>query len=158
MRRSSMWSKCLALSLLALGLNAFAAGYPEKPIRMIVPWSPGGGSDVTGRIIGAKLSEALGQQIVIDNRPGAAGNIGTAMAARTEADGYTLLLADTGFSTGSSKASIAKVIRVFLPKRHAAWNSPPLWQPTGREVRVRPRTGRRPHRNSEPRAYRPWHW
>ena len=79
-----------------------AATYPEKPIRMIVPWSPGGGSDVSGRIFAAKLSEALGQQVLVDNRPGAAGNIGTAAAAKGEPDGYTLLLADTGFSTGVS--------------------------------------------------------
>jgi len=102
MKRGSVWSKCLALLLCALGFNTFAAGYPEKPIRMIVPWAPGGGSDVTGRIIGAKLAESLGQQVVIDNRAGAAGNIGTATAARAEADGYTILLADTGFSTGIS--------------------------------------------------------
>jgi tripartite-type tricarboxylate transporter receptor subunit TctC len=81
---------------------AVAASYPDKPIRVIVPWSPGGGSDVTGRLIGSKLSESLRQQLLIDNRPGAAGNIGTAIAARAEPDGYTLLLADTGFSTGIS--------------------------------------------------------
>ena len=78
------------------------AQYPDKPIRMVVPWSPGGGSDVSGRIVAAKLTEALGQQVVIDNRPGAAGNIGTALTSKAPADGYTLLLADTGFSTGIS--------------------------------------------------------
>lgn len=82
--------------------TGLATSYPEKPIRMIVPWSPGGGSDVSGRIFGAKLSESLGQQVLIDNRPGAGGNIGTAVAAKGEPDGYTLLLADTGFSTGIS--------------------------------------------------------
>jgi tripartite-type tricarboxylate transporter receptor subunit TctC len=81
---------------------ANAAGYPEKPIRMIVPFAPGGGSDVSGRIIAAKLGEGLGQQFVIDNRGGAAGTIGAALAAKSDADGYTLLLADTGFSTGIS--------------------------------------------------------
>jgi tripartite-type tricarboxylate transporter receptor subunit TctC len=83
-------------------IGALAAEYPDKPIRMVVPWSPGGGSDVSGRIIAAKLSEALGQQVVVDNRPGAAGNIGTALTAHAAADGYTILLADTGFSTGIS--------------------------------------------------------
>jgi tripartite-type tricarboxylate transporter receptor subunit TctC len=82
--------------------GAFAADYPDKPIRMVVPWSPGGGSDVSGRIVAAKLTESLGQQVVVDNRPGAAGNIGTAITAKAAADGYTLLLADTGFSTGIS--------------------------------------------------------
>lgn len=88
--------------LLVTGIQLSVAAYPEKPIRMVVPWAPGGGSDVTGRIVGAKLSELLGQQVLIDNRAGAAGNIGTAAAARMDADGYTLLLADTGFSTGIS--------------------------------------------------------
>ena len=83
-------------------LGAIAAEYPDKPIRMVVPWSPGGGSDVSGRIIAAKLSESMGQQVVVDNRPGAAGNIGTAITAHAPADGYTILLADTGFSTGIS--------------------------------------------------------
>ncbi|MCC6533020.1 MAG: tripartite tricarboxylate transporter substrate binding protein [Burkholderiales bacterium] len=96
----------LAFALgLALGfssLSVFSASYPTKPLRMIVPWSPGGGSDVTGRIVATKLSEIVGQPVIVDNRPGAAGNIGTAVAARAEADGYTLLLADTGFSTGIS--------------------------------------------------------
>ncbi|MEY4600309.1 MAG: hypothetical protein RLZZ445_3106, partial [Pseudomonadota bacterium] len=100
MMRRLLGSGVLGLFVLMVGLPASAAGYPEKPIRMVVPWAPGGGSDVTGRIIGAKLSEFLGQQILIDNRAGAAGNIGTASTARTDPDGYTLLLADTGFSTG----------------------------------------------------------
>jgi tripartite-type tricarboxylate transporter receptor subunit TctC len=82
--------------------GATATEYPDKPIRMVVPWSPGGGSDVSGRIIAAKLSDALKQQVVVDNRPGAAGNIGTALTAHAAADGYTVLLADTGFSTGIS--------------------------------------------------------
>jgi tripartite-type tricarboxylate transporter receptor subunit TctC len=82
--------------------EATAAEYPDKPIRMVVPWSPGGGSDVAGRIVAAKLSEALAQQVVVDNRPGAAGNIGTAITAKAPGDGYTVLLADTGFSTGIS--------------------------------------------------------
>jgi tripartite-type tricarboxylate transporter receptor subunit TctC len=93
---------CFLHLLFAAMTNAFAADYPDKPIRMVVPWSPGGGSDVSGRIIAAKLSEALKQQVVVDNRPGAAGNIGTALTAHAPADGYTILLADTGFSTGIS--------------------------------------------------------
>lgn len=96
-------SLALLFSLTAVyAAQSLAASYPEKPIRMIVPWSPGGGSDVSGRIFGAKLSEFLGQQVLIDNRPGAGGNIGTAVAAKGEPDGYTVLLADTGFSTGIS--------------------------------------------------------
>ena len=95
-------STVLIMVAAVASLGAIAAEYPDKPIRMVVPWSPGGGSDVSGRIIAAKLSEALKQQVVVDNRPGAAGNIGTALTAHAAADGYTVLLADTGFSTGIS--------------------------------------------------------
>ncbi|MBY0264968.1 MAG: tripartite tricarboxylate transporter substrate binding protein [Burkholderiales bacterium] len=102
MSRLGLKSGLLGLLLSVLVFPVLAAGYPEKPVRMVVPWAPGGGSDVTGRIIGAKMAEAMGQQVLIDNRAGAAGNIGTASAARNDPDGYTLLLADTGFSTGIS--------------------------------------------------------
>ena len=96
------WCTTLLIIAALASTGAIAAKYPDKPIRMVVPWSPGGGSDVSGRIIAAKLSEALKQQVVVDNRPGAAGNIGTALTAHAAADGYTVLLADTGFSTGIS--------------------------------------------------------
>src|SRR5258706_7878149 len=94
--------RSMVIPLFAASFGATAANYPDKPIRMVVPWSPGGGSDVSGRIIAAKLTESLAQQVVVDNRPGAAGNIGTAITAHAAADGYTILLADTGFSTGIS--------------------------------------------------------
>ena len=96
MKRSLAWSTGLALVLGIWGVYASAAGYPEKPIRMIIPWSPGGGSDTTGRIVGAKLSEALGQQILVDNRAGAAGNIATEATAKAPPDGYTLVLCNIG--------------------------------------------------------------
>src|SRR6185503_4472752 len=69
-----------------------AAAYPDRPIRMIVPFSPGGASDTAARIIGQKLGERWSQQFVIDNRPGAGGTIGTELAAKAQADGYTLLM------------------------------------------------------------------
>jgi len=90
------------LAVAAIASPVAAQSYPARPIRMVVPWAPGGGSDVSGRIVAAKISEYLGQQVVVDNRPGAAGNIGTAIAAKAAPDGYTILLADTGFSTGIS--------------------------------------------------------
>jgi len=71
-----------------------ADGYPNRPIRLIVPYPPGGGSDITGRAIGEKMSGAMGQTVVIDNRPGATGLIGTELAAKAPADGYTIILAD----------------------------------------------------------------
>jgi tripartite-type tricarboxylate transporter receptor subunit TctC len=76
---------------------AFAqADWPQKPLRMIVPFAPGGASDFVARIVGPKLGEALGQPIVIDNKPGASGNIGTEMAAKSPPDGYTLFLGNIG--------------------------------------------------------------
>src|ERR1700730_7225180 len=92
----------LGLCFTTFFVCAYAGTYPDKLIRMIVPWSPGGGSDVAGRIFATKLTDPVRQQVIIDNRPGAAGNIGTAVVARAEPDGYTLLLADTGFTTGIS--------------------------------------------------------
>lgn len=78
--------------VLAPGLTQ-AGPYPEKPIKLIVPFAPGGGGDVQGRLVAAKLSERLKQSVVVENRGGAGGNIGTSMVAKAPADGYTLLLA-----------------------------------------------------------------
>ena len=74
-----------------------AGNFPEKPIRMIVPFPPGGSNDVLGRYIGIKLSERLGEQVVIDNRGGANGIIGADLAARSDPDGYTLLMISTSW-------------------------------------------------------------
>jgi tripartite-type tricarboxylate transporter receptor subunit TctC len=69
-----------------------ADSFPSRPVRMIVPYTAGGGADIVGRLIAQRLSEGWGQQVVVDNRAGAGGNIGTEIAARAPADGYTLLL------------------------------------------------------------------
>ncbi|WP_158272900.1 tripartite tricarboxylate transporter substrate binding protein [Limnohabitans sp. T6-5] len=82
----------MACLLLTLGSGTLAQGYPVKPIRMVVPWPPGTPADVSGRIVAEKLSGGLGQPIVVDNKPGAAGTIGMADALRQPADGYTLYL------------------------------------------------------------------
>jgi tripartite-type tricarboxylate transporter receptor subunit TctC len=82
-------------------LPAFAVlaqDYPNKPIRLVVPFAAGGGSDFVGRLIGQKLTDQLGQTVVVDNRPGAASLVGTQIAANAAPDGYTLLLADSGFT------------------------------------------------------------
>ena len=76
---------------MAFAGSAFAQ-YPSQPIRLIVPWPPGGGVDTSARIISVPLSARLGQNIVIDNRPGAAGNIGTEQASKAKPDGYTLVM------------------------------------------------------------------
>jgi tripartite-type tricarboxylate transporter receptor subunit TctC len=100
--RSLAVSATCMLSLMALtaGISPAqaqtASGYPNKPVRMIVPFAPGGASDFAGRIISPRLSEALGQQVVVDNRAGASGNIGMEAAAKASADGYTIFLGNIG--------------------------------------------------------------
>ncbi|HSQ03973.1 MAG TPA: tripartite tricarboxylate transporter substrate binding protein [Burkholderiales bacterium] len=81
---------------LAAALPVVAQTYPNKPVRFIVPFPPGGGTDAFARIIGAKLAEIYRQQFIIDNRSGAQGNIGTALGAKAPADGYTITLAHQG--------------------------------------------------------------
>jgi len=88
---SNRWAGVVAGWILAAGV-ASAQSYPGQPIRLIVPWPPGGGVDTSARIISQPFAERLGQSIVIDNKPGAAGNIGTEQAARAKPDGYTLLM------------------------------------------------------------------
>jgi len=99
----SILQKCLRLSgalLAALTVVAAApasAAYPDKPIRIIVPFSPGGATDMLARAVGQKLQESWGQPVVVENRPGAGGNIGAAAGAKAAPDGYTLLLVAAGF-------------------------------------------------------------
>jgi tripartite-type tricarboxylate transporter receptor subunit TctC len=89
----------LALLLAALSSLALSQTYPSKPVRLIIPFPPGGSNDVVGRAIGQQLGERLGQSVVIDNRGGAGGIIGTNEAAKAAPDGYTLLLISVAFPT-----------------------------------------------------------
>ena len=84
----------LCLLLVAAATSAIAQDYPTKPVRFIVPYAPGGSSDVIARILGQKLNEALGQTFIVDNRPGAGSMIGTDIAAKSAPDGYTIILSD----------------------------------------------------------------
>lgn len=98
-----------AVHLLALIAGACAAAgaaaqpashpYPSKPIRMISPYAPGGGSDTLARVLGQKLSESIGQSVVVDNRPGAAGSLGAELVAKSTPDGYTLLVTPSAVLT-----------------------------------------------------------
>ena len=91
--RSAVLGLCLALPWAGAALAQGA--YPAKPIRFIVPWPPGGGTDILSRLVTNKLSEKLGWQIVVDYKPGAGGNIGLDAAAKATADGYTLVMGQT---------------------------------------------------------------
>ena len=120
-RRHWMQAALLGASLTLMGA-AIAQSYPSKPIRLVVPFTPGGVTDTSGRLIAEQLSKRLGQQVVVDNKPGASGNIGTQQVAAAEGDGYTLLLGfdgtlvinphvfpKTGFDTLKDFAPIGKI-------------------------------------------------
>ena len=95
-----------AFGILAAGL-APAQQYPTKPVRIVVPFAPGGGSDFIGRFIAQKLSERLGQQFIVDNRPGAGGNLGAELALKSTPDGYTLLLIAGSYTVNPSLYKLA---------------------------------------------------
>ena len=90
----------LAAALLCVA-TAHAQGYPNRALRMVIPWPPGQATDLVGRLMAQKLSEQLGQPIVVDNKPGAGGTIGTDNAAKSAPDGYTILAASSGPATVS---------------------------------------------------------
>ena len=110
-----------AVSFLLLA-SACAAAYPERPVRLIVPAAPGGAIDVVGRIVGAKLTEVLGQNVVIDNRAGANNIIGTEIAARAVPDGYTLLTTAGAHTINPAvyKKLPYDALRDFTPISHIA--------------------------------------
>jgi tripartite-type tricarboxylate transporter receptor subunit TctC len=94
-----MWNLARILGLIAVcstPLLARAEDYPNKPIRLVVPFPPGGPNDIIGRVVGQKMQELLGQTIVIDNRPGAGGTLGTDNVAKSEPDGYSIAIASAG--------------------------------------------------------------
>ena len=104
------------LSLCVVIPGALAAGYPDRPVRLIVPSTPGGGTDTSTRVITPKLSEILGQQIIVDNRGGASGNIGAEIALRAAPDGYTLLAT---LSSHASNPSVMKNVPYDLERDFA---------------------------------------
>lgn len=96
MTRRGVLAALPALAAASLARPALAQGYPGRPVTFVVPFPPGGTSDTMGRLVAQELSRALGQPVVVENRPGANGNIGSAVVARAAADGQTLLLSGIG--------------------------------------------------------------
>ena len=92
---------CFAVPALTQA-QASGSAYPNKPVRLVVPYPPGGPTDIVARLVAQKLSDAMGQQFVIDNRPGAGGNPGAELVARSPADGYTLVVATTAHAINPS--------------------------------------------------------
>ena len=98
-----MIGKAIVFALLAtLGAAGSAQTYPQKPVRLVVPFSPGAGTDTLSRILAHKMGEGLGQPIVVDNRPGAGGTIGTEIVAKAAPDGYTMLFAPAAHAINPS--------------------------------------------------------
>src|SRR5688572_29104671 len=96
----------VAVALAAAALPAFAQGYPERPVRAIIAFPPGSGTDVIGRVVTQKVSEFWGQQVVPDNRPGAGGSIASAIVAKAAPDGYTLLINSNAHAVKIGRAHV----------------------------------------------------
>jgi len=94
--REKIIAVCVAIALVLITTHSVAQNYPTKPIRLIVPFAPGGPTDIMSRAISERITSRLGQQLVIDNRAGAGGNIGTEIAAHSAPDGYTMALGHIG--------------------------------------------------------------
>jgi tripartite-type tricarboxylate transporter receptor subunit TctC len=103
--RKKMTKEFLTASLLALLVGIVptvaAQDFPSRPVRIVVPWPPGGNVDITARTVQAALADALGQQVLVENRPGAGGTVGSAQVAKASPDGYTLLLGSSGTITNA---------------------------------------------------------
>lgn len=104
--RLALGTATLATALLALPAPAAAAAWPERPLQMIIPYPPGGATDVIGRILAQRLGPLLGQQVVVENKGGAGGNIGAAQVAKAKPDGYTILMA--AMTSHSTMATLEK--------------------------------------------------
>ena len=115
--RTALWSLTVVLPICASPFT-HAQSYPRRPIRMIVPFTPGGSTDIYARILSPKLGDALGQQVIVDNRPGAGGALGAELAAKAPPDGYTLWIGQTAnlaIGPALRKKSPYDPVRDFAP-------------------------------------------
>lgn len=125
---SNKLAKLLAYTVtaatLAFASTAYAETYPSKPITIVVPFAPGGTTDILARAVGQELSKSIGQPVIIDNKPGAGGNIGSQFVSRSSADGYTLLMGTVGTHGGINTALYSKPgydhIKDFAPVTQVA--------------------------------------
>jgi hypothetical protein len=130
-----------ACLLTALSGAAHAAqSYPTKPLRFIVPFPPGGGTDILARLVGEKLGERFGHQAVVDNRPGAGTNIGMEIAARAAPDGHTLIMASVGLAANPRPLPEDDVQSGARSRAgYAGRDSPPRYSSAIRKSRRKPR-------------------
>lgn len=105
----------LFLAVSAIVPLAHSASWPEKPVRMIIPWPPGGGTDVMARLAMPELSKRVKQQVIVDNRSGAGGIIGMQLAAQAPADGHTFLMTSTAYGYLINKSSKVDLVKTFIP-------------------------------------------
>ena len=128
---SAMLCRVLAAALLgALALAAAAQSYPNRPVRLIIPFPPGGSNDVVGRIVGVQLAARLGQSVVMENRGGGGGTLGINAAAKSPADGYTLLLVSVGYPMSIALGQ--------MPRESVQWFAPIAALGTGPSILVVP--------------------
>ena len=128
-RRNFLHLAAGAAALPAVSRIAWAQAYPSRPVRIIVPLAPGGGTDIVARLMGQWLSERLGQQFVIENRPGAGTNIGTEAVVRAPPDGYTLLLVSSRRTRSMRRSTTSSISISFATSRRslASFASPLSW-------------------------------
>jgi tripartite-type tricarboxylate transporter receptor subunit TctC len=120
----------LALAAILFATAVFAQDYPARPVKLVIPFPPGGSNDVVGRVIAAQLSEHLGQTVIVENRGGGGGTLGINMAAKSAADGYTLLLVSVGYPMSIALGA--------MPRESLQWFTPVASVGTGPSILVVP--------------------
>ena len=116
MKKNRRYAVALFSAAGLIAPQAAAQSFPVKPIRLVVPFAPGGGTDVTARYMGTKLSEKLGQPVIVDNRPAASGVVGADLVAKAASDGHTLLVVSVTFVISSAlQKNLPYEVKDFAP-------------------------------------------